>query len=106
MRKNMQLRCVEHAGARVQEHATQPRAASEPPVNIDYVPNGSGRFRPSPALGSALGRRAAAVNRAAHAPQASKQNNEDVRMVELSCSMPAFDRLITAVNKAKQRTET
>lgn len=27
-------------------------------------------------------------------------------MVELTCSMPAFDRLTTAVNKAQQGTET
>jgi len=184
MRKNMQLRWVAHAEARAaQEHATQQRAASEPPVNVDYIPNSSGRFHSSLALiTAALKRRVAKskgavtqarrtmhalsrylsevtgprhliitngsirsdsaptnsvrsnvvslpkrkndschcshlcpeylwhhenpINRPTHAPHASKQNNEEERMVELTCSMPAFDRLTTAVKKGKQETET
>ena len=97
MRKNMQLRWVEHAEARsVQEHATQQRAASEAPVNIDYAPNGSARSHSLLALVSALGRRVAAVNSLLH------KRGGRARAARRSASRPSltnlnFDRVLLAI---------
>jgi class 3 adenylate cyclase len=62
MRKSIQLRWIEHAEARlVRERAGLQRAASEPPVNIDYTANGSALFHSPRTLARALGRAVAAV---------------------------------------------